>query len=194
MSAAELAPPADPAADKAALRAFRPRRTVPAVITAILLTLVGFVVAAQVISALVGRPLNWVPYEGLLRWASATAWQSPPVMAGAALVTVIGLALLLAAFLPGRPRLVPVRTGDPELIIGMRRRSFAEAMAGAAREVPGVRSAHAAVRGRTITVTATTSGWDDANASEAVRNAALTKLAALATVEPYRVSVRLRER
>ncbi|WP_157250871.1 DUF6286 domain-containing protein [Nonomuraea typhae] len=182
------------AGDRAALGAFRPGRTVPAVIVAALLAVLGTVVAAEVIARLFGRSLGWLPGPALLAWGRGTMWQSPAVLIGAALVTLIGLALLLTAFLPGRPRLVPLRTGDPDLVIGMRRQSFTTALARAAAEVPGVRSARAVTRRRTVTVTATTSGWNDAATGDAVREAVLARLAALGPVQEHRVAIRLKER
>ncbi|GAA0921861.1 DUF6286 domain-containing protein [Nonomuraea longicatena] len=181
------------AADRAAVREFRPRRTVPATIVALLLLLLGVLVAGQVISSLAGRPLGWLPVGRMLDWASATSWQSPPVLLGAAVIALAGLFLLVLAVKPGRPRLVPVTTGDPGLIIGMRPKSVADALAHAASEVPGVRAAEARLRARTVTVTATTSGWDDENTGAAVEEAVNRRLADIGPVEPYQVLVRLRE-
>src|SRR5262249_13449195 len=104
-----------------------------------------------------------------------------------------GLAVLAAALVPGRPRMMPVRTGDPGLIIGLRPRSVTRALAHAAEEVPGVLSARATLRGARITVTPLIEGPDD-GPGHAVRDAALTRLAALNPVEPYRVIVNVRER
>ncbi|MBB5076861.1 DUF6286 domain-containing protein [Nonomuraea endophytica] len=180
--------------DREALKEFRPQRTVPAVIVAALLVALGAVVAAEVISGLFGRPLGWLPVRNLLEWGSTTLWQSPAVLIGGIVVTLIGLALLVLAFVPGRPRMVPLHTSDPQLVIGVRPQSFSDTLAHAAGEVPGVRSAVAALRGRTVAVTATTSGWNDAATGEQVREAVLARMAGLAPVQPYKVSVRLKER
>jgi hypothetical protein len=185
---------AERAADRAAMRAFRPRRTVPAVVVAALLTVLGVVVAAQTISALAGRPLRWARLDRMLSWAASTPWNNSLFLLGAALVALVGLALLVAALVPGRPRLVPVRTGDPDLIIGMRRRSFARALAHAAEGVPGVHAARASVRGHTAAVTATTAGWDRERFGADVRTAVLSRLVALSPVESYHVKVNVRER
>jgi hypothetical protein len=181
-------------ADRAAVRAFRPRRAVPALVVAALLTVLGVLVAAETLSALAGRPARWVRLDRLLGWAASTPWNNTLFLLGAALVTLIGLALVVTALVPGRPRLVPVRTGDADLIIGMRRKSFARALAHAAEGVSGVHSARTSVRGRTAAVTATTSGWDRERFGEAVRTAVLSRLAALNPVEPYQVKVNVRER
>ncbi|MBF8190778.1 alkaline shock response membrane anchor protein AmaP [Nonomuraea sp. K274] len=187
-------PPHDRSADRAARRAFRPYRRIPAIVVAALLTLLGLLVAAETISALAGRPLRWLPYDGMLAWASGTLWSNPLFLLGAAVVTLLGLALLALALVPGRPRMVPVRSGDPDLIIGLRRRSVARALAHAADEVPGVHSSHVTMRGHTVSVRPETSGWDDERCEQDVRAAVLDRLAGLDLVEPYRVDVHVKER
>jgi hypothetical protein len=187
-------PPRDKAADRAAIRAFRPQRRIPAIVVAVLLTLLGLLVAAETISALLGKPLHWLPYDAMARWATSTPWSNPLFLTGAGIVTLLGLALLVTALVPGRPRMVPLRTGDRDLIIGLRPKSFTRALAHAAEEVPGVHSAQATVRGRTVAVTPATSGWNEEGFAEAVREAVLTRLAGLGPVEPYRVAVDVKER
>ncbi|TDD26413.1 DUF6286 domain-containing protein [Nonomuraea diastatica] len=180
-------------ADRAAVRAFRPRRRIPAIVVSVLLTLLGLLVAAETISGLVGRPLRLVPYDGMLSWASATPWSDPLFLLSSAVVTLLGLALLAVALVPGRPSMVPARSGDPGLVIGLRTRTVTKALAHAAEEVPGVHAARARMRGHTVVVTAATSGWDKERFGEEVRDAVLTRLAALEPVEPYRVVVNVKE-
>ncbi|TDC04669.1 hypothetical protein E1267_22040 [Nonomuraea longispora] len=175
------------------MRAFRPRRRIPAVVAGLLLMLLSLLVAAETISGLVGRPLRLVPYDGMLAWASATLWSNPLFLLASAVVTLLGLALLAAALVPGRPGMVPVRSGDPGLIIGLRTRTVARALAHAAEEVPGVHGARARMRGSTVVVTAATSGWDKERFGTEVRDAVLTRLAAMEPVEPYRVVVNVKE-
>ncbi|PZG21609.1 DUF6286 domain-containing protein [Nonomuraea aridisoli] len=185
----------DKVADRAAVRAFRPRRRIPAVVVAILLTLLGLLLAVETLSALFGSPLRLVPYDRMLGWASSTLWTNPWFLLGSALVTLLGLALLAAALVPGKPKMVPVRSGHRDLIIGLRPRSVARALARAAEQVPGVRSARAKLRGGTFTVTPTTSGWRKRDEfRKDVRDAVLAKLAELDPVHPYRVAVHVKER
>ncbi|GAA1665866.1 hypothetical protein GCM10009733_074410 [Nonomuraea maheshkhaliensis] len=182
------------AADRAAVRAFRPQRRVPAVVVALLLTLLGLLVALETLSGLFGRPLRWIPYEGMRAWAASTLWSNPLVLLASAVVTLLGLALLITAVAPGRPSMVPVRSGDPDVIVGLRPKSVTRALAHAAEQVPGVHSARAVRRGHTFEVRPTTYGRDTGEFGQEVRGAVLTRLAALDLVEPYRVTVQVKER
>jgi hypothetical protein len=188
------APGPSPRADRAAMRAFRPSRTVPATLTAAVLTLLGALVTIEVVSALLGAPARLVPYDGLLAWATTTQWADGVVILGAAVLVALGLLLLLLALVPGRPRLVPLRTGDPDLIIGMRRRDFARTLEHAAREVPGVDGARIGLLRRRADVVAYTSLRDRSGLADAVRQAVADRVAALDPVGGRRVEVRLRVR
>ncbi|MEV5896975.1 DUF6286 domain-containing protein [Nonomuraea fuscirosea] len=186
--------PRSKAADRAAVRAFRPQRRVPAVVVALLLTLLGLLVAVETLSGLFGRPLRWIPYEGVLSWAASTLWSNPLMLLASAVVTLLGLALLITALVPGRPSMMPVRSGDPDVIIGLRPKSVTRALAHAAEQVPGVHSARAVRHGHTFEVRPTTYGRDTGEFGQEVRGAVLTRLAALDLVEPYRVTVHVKER
>lgn len=186
--------PRNASADRAAVRAFRPRRVIPSVITAVLMVALGILVAAEVISALLGRPLRLAPYDRMLGWASTTPWDDPWVMAGAGLAVVLGLLLVLLALIPGRPRLIPVRTGDKDLIIGMQSRGFTRALAHAAEQVHGIDHARVRLRGRTAHVEADSLLRDDTGLADAVRRAVTTRIAALSPVRDYPVRVNLREK
>lgn len=186
--------PRNRAADRAAVRAFRPRRVVPAVITAALMLVVGGLVATEVISALLGSPVRVVPYDRMFAWAASTPWRSPQALGAATLLTALGLLLVLFALIPGRTRTVPVRTGDPDLIVGMRPRGFTGALAHAANRVPGVEHARVRLVGRTARVTARTTLRDTSGLPEAVRQAVHARIEELSPVHDHPVSVRLRGR
>ncbi|MGS2640811.1 DUF6286 domain-containing protein [Streptosporangium sp. G12] len=184
----------DASADRAAVRAFRPRRVVPAVITAILMTLLGLLVALEVISALLGRPLRLVPYDRILSWATSTPWNDPRVMTGAGLVGLLGLLLVLLALIPGRPTLIPVRTGDRDLAIGMQRRGFTRSLAHAAEQVQGIEHARVRLRGKAVHVAADSGMRDTRGLADAVREAVNLRITALSPVWKYPVRVHLREK
>ncbi|MDP9849461.1 DUF6286 domain-containing protein [Streptosporangium lutulentum] len=186
--------PRNASADRAAVRAFRPRRVVPSVITAFLMLVIGGLVAAEVISALLGDPLRLVPYDRISGWASSTPWSDPSVLMGALVPALLGLLLVLLALIPGRPRFIPVRTGDKDLIIGMRPKGFAHALTHAAEEVPGIDHARVKLLGRTAHVRADSFLHDTTGLADAVRQAVTARIATLGPVRDHPVRVKLREK
>jgi hypothetical protein len=175
-----------------ARRDFRPRRTLPAIITSALLLVAALLVATEVISAGFGHPMHLLPYEQVSRWAARTAWRDPWALLSSSVVTLAGLVLLCVALLPGRQRMVPLRTGDPDLVAGLSRRSLAAMLARAALRVDGVRDARAKLRRRRVTVTATTAMRDLPALSERVYDAVTAELDGLSPVRPLRVRARVR--
>ncbi|MCG5214447.1 DUF6286 domain-containing protein [Streptosporangium soli] len=186
--------PGSGGANRAAARAFRPRRSWPAVIAAVALLVVGLVVALEIISALLQNPARLLPYDSVQGWANATRWNDTGVIVTAAVVTALGLLLLLIALIPGRPRYVPLLTGDRDLIIGLRRRSFARALSHAAEGVDGVSGARTRVHGNHVHVTATTPLHETGGLDDAIRQAVSSKLTSLAPASSPHLSVSLRNK
>lgn len=184
--------PRSASADRATINAFRPRRVIPAVVTAVLMTALGVFVALEVISALVGHPLRLLPYDRMLTWASSTPWSDPRVMWGATVVGLLGLLLVLLALIPGRPTLIPVRTGDRDLMIGMQRRGFTRSLAHAAERVQGINRARVRLVGKSVRVDADSGLRDTTGLADAVREAVTGRIAALSPVWNHPVHVRLR--
>ncbi|HEY1156386.1 MAG TPA: DUF6286 domain-containing protein [Arthrobacter sp.] len=85
----------------------RPSRSLPATITAVVLLLLAVAGAWAGIERLAtGR---WPAVLGQVRQAlSDLPWNNPAVWAGTALLTVLGLILLLAAVLPGKYTTLPL--------------------------------------------------------------------------------------
>jgi hypothetical protein len=179
-------------ARRAARSALRPTRAVPAFLTALVLLVAGVVTAIEVISALLGRPLRLVPYDTVAGWARSTPWNDTRAMAVAGALALLGLLLLLIALVPGRGRMVALRTGDPDLVIAMPRRALAGRLSRVAREAPGVRRARARIRGSQVDVRARTDLRDTATVSERVRQAVDGELERLAPLQRPRVHVRVR--
>ncbi|MBP2707846.1 hypothetical protein JOL79_29110 [Microbispora sp. RL4-1S] len=172
-------------------RAFRPRRAVPAAIASLALLVVGGLTAVHVISALVGRPVRVVPYERAARWASTTAWADGRALALVSAVALIGLLLLAATAFRGRARLVTLRTGDPDLAVGVSRRTLSNVLSAAASRVPGVLRARARVHGRHADIKASTGLRDTTAMRERVRAAVAAELDRLAPARPMSVHVRV---
>jgi hypothetical protein len=181
-------------ANRAAVREFRPRRVIPAVVASAALMAIGLIAALEIISGLLGVPARLIPYPRVLAWAQSTRWNETAVIVGAAVIAALGLLLLLIALVPGRPRYVPLHTGDPELVMGMRRRSFARALEHAATSVQGVKDAKARVRGDRVRVTATTTMHDSARLEDAAHQAVAGTINSLGPTGAPRLDVSLRRR
>ncbi|MEN3535246.1 DUF6286 domain-containing protein [Microbispora sp. ZYX-F-249] len=173
-----------------AARAFRPSRGLPAAVAALALLGIGGLTAAHVVSALLGRPIRIVPYEDWARWARTTAWDDNRALAVAAALALIGLVLMLIAAVPGRGRMIALRTGDPDLMVGLPRRTLARALRARANAVDGVRAAGARMRGWHADVSVRTDLRDTAAIGERVRAAVGDELARLSPA--HRVSLHVR--
>ncbi|TQS13863.1 DUF6286 domain-containing protein [Microbispora hainanensis] len=171
--------------------AFRPSRGLPAAVAALALLAIGGLTAVHVVSALLGRPVKLVPYEQWARWASTTPWNDGRTLAVASALALIGLVLILIAVVPGRGRMIALRTGDPDLVVGLPRRALARALRARAGEVDGVRAARARLRGWHADVSVKTDLRDTTALAERVRAAVEDELARLAPAHPISLNVRV---
>ncbi|HEX4811364.1 MAG TPA: DUF6286 domain-containing protein [Nonomuraea sp.] len=184
--------PATPqhAGRRRASRVLRPARTLPGAVVSLTLAAGLGATAAEVVSALLGRPLGWVPVNELARLAGDHTW---PEAATAALATAgAGLAMLLLAVVPGRGRLVPVQTSDPLVVIGITRSGLRRTLRAAAQQVSGVERARVRLRRRTIEVTVVTSAESSGSMLRQVGTAVGDRLAGVGTLGTGEVVVRLR--
>ncbi|RJL32387.1 DUF6286 domain-containing protein [Bailinhaonella thermotolerans] len=175
------------AARRRALRALRPQRVPAGALTALALTLAGGLTAAEVVSALAGRPLRAVPYDRL----AGITWGDRATMIAGAGTLVTGLALAAAGLLPGRARLIPVETADPHLVIGMTRRGLRNSLAAAVAAVEGVERARVRLRRGRVHIVATTGSLTTDGLVSAIRRAASARLADTGVLYGHEVRVRL---
>lgn len=185
----------DRRAHRHTLRAYRPRRVVPATIVSALLALAAILVAIEVIGQLFGTSLV-LPTDGLGALGRDTAWNTPLVWLGAVVVGLLGVLLLALAFVPGRARMLPLVGGRPALWAGLTRGGLRHYAEEAAESVAGVSRARATVSRRNrIRLRADTPLRDSDDLAERVHQAVAARIGAL---EPLRlprpkVSVRFRE-
>ncbi len=182
------------AAQHAAKRAFRPRRTVPAVVAAAVLFGAGGLAAAGIIAALVGSSLGFLPSQAVTALVRQTSWSSPIFLAVSAAVAAVGVVMIMIATVPGRPRLVALATHAPHLVAGATRASVRRVLARAATEVDGVADARVKLRRRRVAVRATSRLRDTSGLAGQVHAAVEDRLGAVAPLQPMRVKVRARRR
>ncbi len=166
----------------------RPRRSVPAVLVA-LVVLAGCVLAAAVaVQTIIGEK-PWVSYDAVASALHGTRWSDPlPAIAGG-VVALIGLLLLVSAIVPGRPTVLPLEGG---LDSGAARRSYRSTLRTAASTVDGVSAAKLKVKRRGIVSVVTTGRTNTEGLADAVRAAIEHRLSQIgpATVPAVRVRVK----
>jgi hypothetical protein len=170
----------------------RPRRTVPAAVTALVLLGVCVLTAISVVQLLADqRPL--ISYAAIVDLAHTTHWDSLVVTAAAGVVMLIGLVLLLTAILPGRPTVIPLQaTGTGAAIdAGASRRSLRSTLRAAANAVDGVTATTLTLHRKTVIAVVRTHRTTPAELTEAARAAISHRLdqISLATRPAVRVRV-----
>ncbi|MDS1271957.1 DUF6286 domain-containing protein [Lipingzhangella sp. LS1_29] len=190
-----LAPP-DPLASqrarRTAVRTFRPRRSWPAFLAGAVLVLVAAVAAAEVISALVGSPLRMLPYQQAASYAEGARWSDPSVRVASAVLAGIGLVLISLAVLPGRSRWLPLRTDDPDLVVGISPAALRRALSSAAEDVDGVRRARVRLGRRSITVRVHTDLGEPGTLPTQVETEVRRRLSELAPLRDLKVRTNVR--
>jgi Family of unknown function (DUF6286) len=181
-------------ARRRARRVFRPRRSVASVIVAAVIAAAGLLGVIEAVSAALGHPLWRVPHRYFAGPLRDTPWSDVVTLAIAAAVAFIGLVLVLAALIPGRPRAIPVASGDTSVVVGVPRASLRRAVARAAQDVDGIDRARVKLRGRRITVRAATRLRDTTGLRGSVHAAVQDRLTALDPLWPMRIRVRIRRK
>lgn len=189
-------PPPDPSgACRAAVRFFRPRRALAAVVTVVVLTAVAAGTATELVSTLLRRPV--VPTEDLARAGRllrTTAWNDPAVLAIAVGIALTGLLLLIIALLPGQGRVTAMAASDPRCLLGVGRSGLRATLETAALEVPGIAEARVRLRGRLrrrVVVHAATGYRNPGTLRQVVADAVRARMDDADLVRAPRVVVRL---
>ncbi|MBB6174890.1 hypothetical protein HNR23_004950 [Nocardiopsis mwathae] len=179
-------------ARRAAVRAFRPYRMWPTVVAAVLLLAVAGAAASQVISALAGVPLGIPIVDTAARQVGDARWDDPEVQVASAVLALIGLLLIVVALLPGEGRWAALRTDDPDLLVGLSRTALRRTLTAAVLGAGGVESARVVVRRRRIRVRVRTELAETEELRAAVTAAVEERLADIAPLRPYRLTVDVR--
>ncbi|HZE33156.1 MAG TPA: DUF6286 domain-containing protein [Actinoallomurus sp.] len=177
---------------RAAVRAFRSRRVLPASLAASLLTVAGATVSVQVISARFGHPV--LHPEITVRLLHTLTWSDPELMSAGGGLMLAGLSLVLAAVLPGRTGTAPLAGDDPRFITGLGRSSLRADLHSTVLGVAGVETAVVRLRGRLrprVEIRAVTGFHNSGNLGELVADAVRDRLEDLGPVRVPEVAVRV---
>ncbi|WP_433500149.1 hypothetical protein ACQP1K_07525 [Sphaerimonospora sp. CA-214678] len=115
-------------------RALRPARTPAGVTVAAVLSLLAWAGLAEIVAAMAGfavRPSALWPRIGQVL---SVTFGDPVVPTVAMVMIVCGAGLVALAVVPGRPRLVPLESDDPLLVLGLTRSGLRRTLAAAAYE------------------------------------------------------------
>lgn len=166
----DLLAPDPMVARRAAAHAFRSRRTVPAVLTALALVAFGVLI---------------------LRCPVPTVrWRDPVVPFGAAGAMLAGALLLAGAVRPGRRRVLPLSGDDPSCPAGVADQGVRRMIHATVLTVPGIDTARVRLRSR-LTVRAFTGYRNPSNLREQVHAAAAGRIADLDPIRSPPLTVRL---
>jgi hypothetical protein len=191
----DVRPPSRRAVHRAVRRAFGPRRVVPSVVTAALLAAAAIILAAEVVGGLLGRPPGVLPVAQLARLGRNLHWDDMLVLAVASFLAALGLLLLLLALRPGRLRAIPLRSQDPNVVLGIARPDLRRYLTRSAEGVDGVDRARVKVGRHRVHVRAVTPLHEAGGLTDQVRLAVAEHLDELAPLHrPHlRVTVGHRE-
>jgi hypothetical protein len=165
------------------------------VLVAAVLAAAAILGAIWAVSAALGRPLWTVPrgdFAGPLQ--NTVHWSDTGTITVGAAVAFIGLLLVLIGVIPGRPRAVPLASGDSALVIGVSRRNLHRSLSWLIEDVPGIDSAKVRTGRRSLKVRATTRLRDTAGLREKAQATVEDRIAALDPLFPLQVKVRLRRK
>ncbi|GAA4789235.1 hypothetical protein GCM10023200_24830 [Actinomycetospora chlora] len=173
------------------------RRTLPALLTALVLVAVGALAATSAVQTLLGRtPL--VALDTVTGVLGLLTWQAPAVLVAAGVAAVLGLVLLVAGVVPGRTHVLPLATrpagpADPHgagvVTGGWHRHDLATRLRRRALAVEGVERASVRVRRSRVRVAARTHRAGTAPVREALTAAVAGDLDALGLARRPRLRV-----
>ena len=191
VSAAELDRPTghQPAT---APRLARGRRTLAAVIVAVVLLLLAGYAAWQAIVVQTGRR----PYPdagAVSARLNQTPWSDVAVLAVGSAMVVLGLWLLLLATIPARRGLLELREAHPDVVTGIRAADLRRALEAAANRVDGISGARCSIARGVAAVTVTSPLGNPAGLIEKVTAELTEQLTQLDPLNPLTPRVTLVE-
>lgn len=166
----------------------RPRRTIPATITALVVLAAAALAAISCIQLIAGTP-PLIPFTTVGEFAATTTLNNPAVLAGGALLVLLGAMLLVCALLPGTPQVLALASSNDHTDAGVARHSLARDLTTHAAAADGITDAHVTVGARTVKVNARTALRDRTGLAERLRERVATRLVDINLARPARIRV-----
>ncbi|MCU1607722.1 MAG: hypothetical protein JWP46_4187 [Modestobacter sp.] len=153
----------------------------------------GILVIAEVIAAVLGRPVLALPYSSAARFLRGHPWSAGPVITIAAVLLGVGLLLLIAELKPRRRTHLVLRPLDPRVTATLPRSSVARVLEDAAGQTPGIARARASVSRRRARLHLHVAVRDAAEIARRAEGNARSALADLQLLRAPRLVVRRRK-
>lgn len=169
----------------------RPRRSLPATLVALLLLAAAVLVALSCVQVLLGRP-SLIPLATLAGVGASLTWNTPVVIAGGVIAGVLGLLLLAAAVLPGRPTVLALSGSSAGTSSGVTRRSLCRDLVSTVRSADGITATRISVKRGRIRAMVHAPGGENTELDEQVRGLLTNRLAEIALAHRPRMRVRVR--
>lgn len=148
----------------------RPRRSTPAVLTALVLLAACALVAVVAIQMIIGER-EWVDYRSVAATLHGMHWNDLGTALAGGVLALAGLLMLLAAILPGRATVLPL-SGDPiGMDSGATRRGLRSTLRAAASTVDGVAAVKLRLGRRKVAALVRTNRTNTTGLDDAVRAA-----------------------
>ena len=148
----------------------RPRRSTPAVLTALVLLAACALVAVVAIQMIIGASA-WVDYRSVASTLHGMDWNDLGTALTGGVLALAGLLMLLTAVLPGAPTVLPLN-GDPTgMDSGATRRGLRSTLRTGASTVDGVNAAKLRLGRRKVAVVVRTNRTNTTGLDDAVRTA-----------------------
>ena len=163
-------------------------------VLALVATVAGVLVAAEILAAGVDRGPWLVPYDRWDRWARATSWSDGDVRLASAAMLLAGAAILLVQLVRRRPDALELAAGAGGVGARVDRRGAERWLAERAGEVDGVIAARARIGRKAATVHAGTLERDTGAVARRLQEVLEAHLAQLGLERPLRVKADVRGR
>ncbi|SDG55864.1 hypothetical protein SAMN05421505_105158 [Sinosporangium album] len=170
----------------------RPCRTPLGVAVALALTAVFSLTAIEAVGLLIGKPPGLLPLERIGAALWATRWSDASAAGAGVIAALAGTVMIMAALLPGRTRLVPLRGTDPHTVTGVTRRGLRRSLRAVAQSVDGVERARVRLGHRHIEVMVVVAADCGGHMLRKVGTAVGDRLAGVGALSGGEVVVRLR--
>ena len=168
----------------------RPRRVVPATLVAVLLLAAMVLLVVACVQVLLGQsPV--IAFGDLGAQGATLRWADLVVLVAGGVIAALGVVLLICAWSPGKPSVLPLAATSGGSSAGASRSSLRRAVEQAAGDVDGVSHASVKVGPSRVRATVSTPLRDNGGLSGRVEKVVGERLTDIALDRPPRITVRV---